>query len=1537
MVIESSTCLYGFRPYPDNHTNALNPCFLALTHAVCSTVFLIWGLFQLLSLLEIKITRENLYTPRLSKKHSYHLCFMLSQIVVVGLQLFVTSIAPHTPTVSKMLYSINLIYLTAISVPIQYLQFYKSTCCVASQLFYFLFQILFLTYSLAQRFMHNGDDYNIIPGTLGGALELLLLINSINLLVYEVAYYQCDPQLLAYYYKNNKRIENNAISNIAFFWMNPFITETYRNKKLKDPNHLPHPPVNSDIRKMCITLRSYWEQEKWTDRKSLLLALWKTFGKTVVIAMVYETTRDILTVLEPQFLRLFINYFDPKPGAKYPPLNGLFIAFSLFLTNFLSVFLNNQFYIYIFEAGLGSRGTVMAMVYQKFLRLSEAARSDSSGGDIINLMSVDALRVQRFFENSQNFVGAPIQIVIVLFSLYVLLGKSALVGLAIMVIMLPVNTFLSRKVKNLSKTQMTYKDTRIRTISEILNSIRSIKLYAWEKPMLEKIYHVRNDLELRNLKKVSIVSSFIFLAWNLVPLLVSCSTFAIYSFVTDVPLTPDIIFPALALFNILNSAISTIPSLISSVIETTISLDRLRNFLLNEEINTDWIEYQVPIIGENLPLVEIQNASFLWRSKRNMETITSHLDEEAAISSVSIALRSISTFIAPEGELTCIVGRVGSGKSTLLKAIMGRLPIVAGKNRANPKMILRTNSMSYCSQEAWIMNASVKDNILFGYKFDESYYMRTLKACQLLPDLEILPDGDETIVGEKGVSLSGGQKARLALARAVYARTDLYLLDDVLSAVDASVSKKLIDMVLNKETGLLKDKTVILATNNIPILKHSKYIYILDKGEIIGSGSYQELINSADQELIKKVLKDYDTENQPTLESEISSNEKQVSVAVDQKNIIQLSDSSSERALLLGEDDELGSSLRRASLATLKPIKFIETSNIKKKTEQEAEKTAEGRVKTKVYITYVKACGLTGVLLFFLFMIMTKVTDLAENFWLKYWSESNEENESNKHVMKYVGVYIAIGLLSAIFSNLRSVIMMLFCCLRGSQKLHDRMVVSVIRSPMKFFESTPIGRIVNRFSSDVDALDTTLQHVFSMFFRAILDYIITLLLVSYNMPWFFVINCLLLVLYFYYQAYYMTVSRELKRLTSVTYSPILSLMSETLAGNITIAAYGHIPRFEFLNFERVQYNINCFFAYRSSNRWLSIRLQVIGAAIVLATAILALATAGTRRQLSAGMVGLLMSYSLQVTNALTVIVRSSVLIENSVVSVERISEYCELPSEAPEHIEGSLIPKDWPSHGSIEFQNYSTSYKAEYEPVLKNISFNVKPGQKVGIVGRTGAGKSTLSMSLFRLLEATSGTIKIDGIDISKIGLTDLRSHLAIIPQDAQAFEGTVKYNLDPFDRYTTSEIIAAIDLAHLREHIVSISNVSSRDQIQHISDEEILETKILENGSNISAGQRQLLCLARSLLSSSKVLVLDEATAAVDMNTDKIVQNTIRKEFKDRTILTIAHRIDTVMDSDMILVLDQGIVKEYDTPENLLSDKRTMFYDLCLKGGYVK
>lgn len=1566
--IASATCKYGLRPYISPDVNALNPCFISWVSAIFVAHFIVIGSLQYISLRKsVKgpgyFARESFWTIRdLSVSHAIHIVNVLCQCVLLLIQL---SWVKEEPKWTQWSILLNLFYVAIIYLNSTWLSFHKSSCAQGHGIFYFLIYSFLVAFEIGQRYYHPGtENYNVVKnGNAAMALDVLLLVNSVSIFCYDTFLFKCSPRLMRYFTDNNIYPPVNALANITFTWMNRLIVETYHSNKIEDPTNLPLPPFDLDIPEATRIIQANWEYECWTERHSILLAVLKSVGGRIAIAVSYEFLRTVLAILQPQILKKFIEAFNPESN-ELPKLNAYFVAVGLFILNVSCTVLRNQFFINIFQAGMKIRGSLMSMIYQKTFRLSAEARDEKGSGDIMNLMSVDVIRIQRFFENAQTMIGAPTQLIGVLISLYFFLGTATLGGLVSIGIMIPLYSYLTEIYKRMFKTQMKYKDRRIKTISEILNSIKSIKLYAWEKPMLERLGHVRNDLELKNMKKIAIVSNLMSFIWDIVPVFVTSSTFLLFSYLTGQVLTPQVVFPAMTLFGMLNQCVYTIPEMINNIIEIGVSLKRLKSYLLAEELDDSFIERTEA--NDVDPTVEINNATFLWKSVKQSERSDANDDEEASVSSPGVALRDIEHFSAKRAELTCIVGRVGSGKSTFLKAILGLLPCVPNDAtpQIKPKLTIRAKSLAYCPQQPWIMNSSFKDNILFGFKYDEAMYKKTIKACQLVPDLKILPDGDQTIVGEKGISLSGGQKARLSLARAVYARADLYLLDDILSAVDSHVCKNIIEQVLDRNTGLLKNKTVILTTNAINVLQHSNMIYLLKNGMIVEGNSYDSVMSTesanGEKSFLREIIEEYALNEKEKEEQEadtdaesksksprndsdylLSSDEDNEEEIIPLQPLVDLENAKATdaNAVIAFEEEQEDPQLakvvsRRASVATLKPRPLIDVNKDDRKTAQKAETKEEGRVKKSVYIAYMKACGFFGVLIVFILMIATKLLGLGNNFWLKYWSESNQTNGGNDHIWKFMIVYSLIGMASAAFDVTRIIVMIFFCSLRAAKQLHNQMAHSVVMAPMSFFETTPVGRIVNRFSTDINSIDEDFKNIVALFLHSVFDYLITITVIVISMPWFLLVNTFLLAIYYYYQMFYVVLSRELKRLTSISYSPVMSLLGETLGGYVVINAYNHADIFNYYHFQNVQTNVNFIFNFRSTNRWLSMRLETMGAFIILITSLMALGTLGTTHPISAGLIGLLMSYVLQISSSLMWIIRMLVNIETTIVSVERVLEYRDLEPEGVRVVEGNTPPKDWPSKGEIKISNYTTKYRANLDPVLKDIDVNIKPQEKIGVVGRTGAGKSTLTLALFRILEPFEGSISIDGIDISTLGLYDLRSRLAIIPQDAQAFEGTVRSNLDPFNYHTDAEVWRALELSHLKPHIERIVKELGDDEEKPA---DLLQTKISDNGGNLSMGQRQLLCLSRALLNPSKILILDEATAAVDRETDKIIQETIRSAFKDRTILTIAHRIDTVMDSDRILVLDKGELKEFDTPENLLENKESLFYSLCEKGGYLK
>jgi ATP-binding cassette subfamily C (CFTR/MRP) protein 1 len=1306
-----------------------------------------------------------------------------------------------------------------------------------------------------------------------------------------------------------------VFSLLTFSWMTPLMKYGYSTFLTEDDLWA---LSKSDTTKATgDAFDSRWQHElKHRKNPSLWRALFGAYGGPYMLAAVFKVGNDISQFMQPQLLRFLITFVTSYRNGNEPQpvIKGAAIALAMFAVAVFQTTMVHQYFQLSFVTGMRIKGGLTSSIYKKALKLSNEGRASKSTGDIVNYMAVDAQRLQDLTQFAQQMWSAPFQIIICMVSLYHLVGWSMLAGIGVMIFMIPINGMIARIMKNLQKKQMKNKDARSRLVAEIINNMKSIKLYAWGAAFMNKLNYIRNDQELKNLRKIGAGQAFANFTWSSTPFLVSCSTFAVFVLTDDRPLTTDIVFPALALFNLLTFPLAVLPMVITSFIEASVAVGRLTSYLVAEEIQPEAIIAKPPveILGEESVL--IRNGSFSWNR---------HEDKTV--------LKDIN-FSAHKGDLSCIVGIVGAGKSSLLQSILGDLWKIKGEVEVH-------GMVAYVSQSPWIMNATVRENIVFGYRYDSNFYEQTVKACALLDDFAQLPDGDETVVGERGISLSGGQKARVALARAVYARADIYVMDDCLSAVDSHVGRHIIDNVLGPK-GLLSSKTRILATNSIPVLVESDYICMIKDGEITERGTYRQLtaMRGAVFDLIKTAGQndsgssspvaspgDSDSETSTVIEAGCSSQDKE-ELEEAQEGLGALQAIKPGPGSSAYQKPRTGSmaTLRRASAASFKgPRGKLHDEENPSKTRQAKEHLEQGKVKWSVYGEYAKANNLAAVAVYLIALVAAQTAQIAGSVWLKNWADRNTEAGSNPEVGKYIGIYFVFGVGAAVLTVVQTLILWIFCSIEASRKLHEKMATAIFRSPMSFFDVTPAGRILNRFSSDIYRVDEVLARTFNMLFNNLARSLFTLVVISVTVPPFTAFIVPLGLMYMWIQRYYLRSSRELKRLDSVSRSPIYAHFQESLGGISTIRAYRQQDRFELENEWRVDANLRAYYPSISANRWLAIRLEFIGAIVILAAAGLAVTAVANGVDLSPGMVGLALSYGLQITTSLNWIVRQTVEVETNIVSVERVLEYARLPSEAPEIIHRNRPAVSWPSRGEIEFNNYSARYREGLDLVLKNINLDIKSHEKIGVVGRTGAGKSSLTLALFRIIEPDTGNISLDGLNTSTIGLLDLRRRLAIIPQDAALFEGTVRDNLDPGHVHDDTELWSVLEHARLKDHVASMEGG--------------LEAKIHEGGSNLSQGQRQLVSLARAMLTPSNILVLDEATAAVDVQTDAMLQTTLRGPlFANRTIVTVAHRINTILDSDRVVVLDKGEVAEFDTPAELIK-RRGLFYGLVKEAGLLE
>ncbi|PCH44281.1 multidrug resistance-associated ABC transporter [Wolfiporia cocos MD-104 SS10] len=1234
-------------------------------------------------------------------------------------------------------------------------------------------------------------------------------------------------------------------------------------------------------------------QESMQKHKSLWVALFAAYGGPYAFAASLKIIQDMLAFLQPQLLRWLLAYISNYQSARFwdddsskpSTVEGFVIAAIMFAASIVQTIILHQYFQRCFETGMRVRAGLVTAIYQKALVLSNDGRGRASG-DIVNLMSVDATRLQDLCTYGIIAISGPFQITLAFISLYSILGWSAFVGVAIMIISIPLNTVVARVLKKLQEQQMKNRDKRTRLMSELLANIRSIKLYAWENAFIRWILTVRNEQELKMLRKIGVVTSLNTSLWTGIPLLVAFSSFAVASATSAVPLTSDRIFPSISLFMLLNFPLAMFAQVTSNIIEALVSVKRLSDFLAADELQPDACErIEVPSskleIGDEV--VSISHGEFYWSKDSPSPTLED----------INLTVR--------KGELFGVLGRVGAGKTSLISAITGEMLRTEGE-------VKLYGSVSYAPQNPWIMSATIKDNILFSHAYDEEFYNIVLDACALRQDLALLPNGDLTEVGEKGITLSGGQRARVALARAVYARADLVILDDILAAVDSHVARHVFDHVLGPH-GILATKARIVVTNSIHFLKQFDQIAYIRRGIILESGSYEELINNNESELYK-LIKGHGTLTASGMSTPFTLDTATPSSHGD--TVVGSTDLTEEKLDCVDRKLVRRKSFGKATLMSNLPTRTVSDGPTKEHSEQ-------GRVKLSVYLQYIKAASKTGFAFFVICMVLQQVTSVAGNNTLRSWGEHNRAVGANKDAWKYLLGYGLFSLSSTLLGTIAAILNWVLCSVRSSRLLHDSMLHAVLRAPLSFFELTPTGRILNLFSRDTYVVDQIIARVIQNTIRTTCVTAMIIVVIGYSFPLFLVAVPPLAWFYMRVMIYYLSTSRELKRLDAVSRSPIFAWFSESLNGLSTIRAFNQQQVFITNNERRVDRNQICYLPSISVNRWLAVRLEFVGATIIFIAATLALVALITTG-VDAGLVGFVLSYALNTTGSLNWLVRSASEVEQNIVSVERILHYIELESEAPAEVPG-VVPVEWPAKGEIEFREYNARYRPELDLALKDISIKINRAEKIGICGRTGSGKSTLLLSLFRIIEPASGTIFIDGVDITKVGLHDLRSAISIVPQSPDLFEGTIRDNIDPTGEHQDAEIWVALSQAHLKAFVESMP--------------EGLDAPVREGGSSMSAGQRQLLCFARALLRKTKILVLDEATSAVDLDTDRAIQEIIRGPlFADVTMLTIAHRINTIMESDCVLVLNAGKVEEFDTPQNLLSNKESSFFSLAKEAG---
>ncbi|KAI0659143.1 multidrug resistance-associated ABC transporter [Cubamyces menziesii] len=1216
-----------------------------------------------------------------------------------------------------------------------------------------------------------------------------------------------------------------------------------------------------------------------------VLLTWLT--KSYVYLRASEEERAALGLQKPQ-------------GIGY----GIGLGFAIFAMQELSSLLSNHYQMVTMTNGLVIRTSLIGAIFRKSLRLSGRARLKHSVGQITTMISTDATRLDRNQANIHNLWVAPIQIAIGVGLLIRNLGYSALVGLAVLIIGFPVQFTLARVMFGQRKKGVVLTDQRVRMTTEVLSGIRLLKYYAWESFYGHQVGSVR-EREVSTVRRLAAARSALIATVTAIPIIASVLSFITYA-LTNHDLDVAIIFSSLQFFNIIRLPLTYFPLVLAAATDALVALRRISAFLRAEELAVPYV-----IDPESKFALNV-DADFTWetvgktdaaakttrgkpgaqgqgkdgkpgqekeRSRRRRMFRRKQKDapvlpvtagaegsadaKEKATEEKPFELKDVKLKI-PKGSFVAIVGRVGSGKSSLLQALIGEMRKTRGD-------CVFSSNAAYVPQTSWIMNATLRQNVIFGQPEDEAKFRDIIKACCLEPDLEMLPNGEETEIGEKGINLSGGQKARVSLARAAYSGADIVLMDDSLSAVDAYVGKKLLDNCLLH--GPLADKTRVLVTHALHVLDKVDYVYVMDEGVIVEQGTYEDLM--ANGRMFSTLMEEY------------GSLEKQ------EEEVVEAAEEKAKKKEKVAKVEAAGPQKEHQTL-------------------MQAEERLTGAVSWSVYGKYAKFAG--GWYVFptiLLWIIISQGAQVANNLFLGFWTSSSIRGFDQAD---YMGIYAALGILSGIFSFALSFTISMVSLTAGL-RMFKTAFMAVLRSPVAFFDTTPLGRIMSRLSKDQDTVDTELAMTAAQLLSTASSVIGTAALVFYTFPYLGIIFVPLIFLYYLAAIYYRRTSVETKRLDSLLRSALYAAYSETLTGLSTVRAYRSQDRFVKKSEEGLDMENRAYFMTIAIQRWLGVRLDILGNILILGICLFA---AGFRSSVNPSKIGVVLSYTLSITQTFSLLVQTYAQNEQNFNAVERILYYTELPSEGATTTPNDP-PPSWPEAGEIDFKDVEMSYRPGLPPVLKGVSFHVNPGEKIGIVGRTGAGKSSLLQALFRIVNVQSGTIEIDGRNTAEIGLDVLRQRLALVPQDSLLFKGTLRDNLDPTKTRTDAELIDSLRRAWL------LPRDGSSDPVAEAKFS--LTSTVSDEGN---AGEKQLLALCRALVKNSRIIVLDEATSNVDVETDAKVQRTIQTEFSSSTLLCIAHRLNTIVYYDRILVMDAGKVAEFDTPLNLFDKEDSIFRSLC-------
>eukprot|EP01018_Ginkgo_biloba_P033198 Gb_05522 [translate_table: standard] len=1266
----------------------------------------------------------------------------------------------------------------------------------------------------------------------------------------------------------------NIFYLITFSWLNPLFALGI--KKPLELDDVPNVAVKESAENVYCSFKEKLDTVRQSDpsqtpsiAKSVILFIWKKAAVNAFFAVINACA----SYIGPYLIDDFVRYLSGKQHSRH---RGYILACTFFCAKVIETVAQRQWIFGARQLGLRLRAALTAHIYRKGLHLSSQARQSHTSGEIINYMSVDVQRIGDFAWYLNTIWMLPIQILLAMYILYRNLGLASFAGFAAMFVIMVGNFPLTRIQKYFQSKIMEAKDERMKATSEILRSMKILKLQAWETRYLQKLEHLR-QIEYGWLKKSLLTAATAtFILWG-APTFISVVTFGA-SIIMGIPLTAGRVLSALATFRILQDPIYNLPDLLSVLAQAKVSLDRVTAYLQEQELQADAVE-NIPKHSTEVA-IEIEGGEFNWDP----------FSQEPTLKGIRLQVR--------RGMRVAICGTVGSGKSSLLSCILGEIPKISGTVKVS-------GSKAYVPQSPWIQTGNIRENIIFGNGLERGKYESVIQACALNKDLELFPHGDQTEIGERGINMSGGQKQRIQIARAVYQDADIYLLDDPFSAVDAHTGTHLFEECL---MGVLNGKTLVYVTHQVEFLPAADLILVMRNGEIAQAGKYEDLLkvgtdfealvgahNQALEAIVavenlstKTIL--HTSDENPT---ELCDKKSPVEANTGVKNL-QLQNSGRQMCNGVQQEHDVDSQCKRTQLT-------------------QDEERESGSVSKEIYWSYLTAVyrgGLVPIIL--TSQTLFQVLQVGSNYWMAWASPSSLDTEPIISTSLLILVYIALSVGSSLCVLVRAMLVAIVGLLT-SQKLFMGMLHSIFHAPMSFFDMTPTGRILNRASTDQSVLDLEIPFKVGWFAFSIIQLLGTMAVMSQVAWQVFVIFIPVTAICIWYQQYYIPTARELARLVGIRRAPILHHFAESLSGAATVRAFNQETRFMDTNMSLIDDHSRPWFYNISAMEWLCFRLNLLSNFVFAFSLVVVVSL--PEGVIDPSIAGLTVTYGLNLNVLQASVIWNLCNAENKMISVERIMQYSHIPSEAPLVIEESRPAHDWPSKGTICLDNLQVRYGKHLPYVLKSLTCTFPGRRKVGVVGRTGSGKSTLIQALFRVVEPTEGKIIIDGLDICTIGLHDLRSKLSIIPQDPAMFEGTMRCNLDPLEECSDLEVWKALDKCQLGETMRA--------------KEGKLSSTVVENGENWSVGQRQLVCLGRALLKRSRILVLDEATASVDTATDSIIQRIIRSEFADCTVITIAHRIHTVIDSDLVLVLSEGRILEYDTPVQLLENKKSAFSKL--------